>query len=296
MKSDLIRLVAAGVSRVSSWDAFVSLWKEGYPLGPRWRFLGLAVALLWVVGLAGVPAGERVYFNGADHRDGYYVLPDKVPGDGRKLWVVVDVHGAGGLTSDSSGPDLALLLEPEPVIVLVPSFSNGYQAGDGDWAAQLIGNFRMIARNHSVHGRMFLHGHSGGAQFVHRFAFAYPCHVVGVSAHSAGSWAVAGGYGRINDTARQIPFLISCGEEDTARSVPNSPHTRIEWYQLFAEEMRRRNFVIRAETWPGVGHNLTARHYGPGLRECFLLATRGELPRSGRWTGDVEGLAEKVKQ
>lgn len=257
--------------------------------------MGFAV-LLACGGLANVSGAEVIHFNGVDTKAGYFVVPDDLPSDGKKSWVVVDVHGAGGLRGNGPGDRLAKLLDPEPVIVIVPSFTNGYQAGDGNWANQLLENFNVVRARHAVHDRMFIHGHSGGAQFAHRFAFEKPEHVVGVSAHSAGSWACAGGYGKINLRARQIPFSISCGEEDKALSVPNAPHTRIEWYRLFAAEMEQQGFVFRGETWPGVGHGVAARLYGPALKECFLLATRGEVPSGETWTGNVEELAERVRR
>lgn len=261
--------------------------------GLRLTALALVCALLGGIGPS--LSAEKIHFNGTDHRAGYYVVPDNLPDDGGKVWVVVDVHGAGGLRNDNPGPGLARLLEPEPVIVLVPSFTNGYQAGDGQWADQLVENFSTIRGNHAVHDRMFIHGHSGGAQFAHRFAFTRPELVAGVSAHSAGSWACSGGYGRINPRARNIPFALSCGENDQALSVPDAPHNRIEWYRLFAAEMERQGFVFRGETWPGVGHNVPARLYGEALKECFLLATRGEKPASDLWTGDVDALAASIR-
>lgn len=239
---------------------------------------------------------ETVYFNGKDFQEGYYLLPEKLPEDGAKLWVVVDVHGAGGLKREGRGPSLASLLAPGPVIVLVPSFTTGYQGGDGKWAEQLLANFEVIQKSHSVHDKMFVHGHSGGGQFAHRFAFEKPDSVVGVSAHSSGSWACSGGYGNISARAKGIPFTISCGENDTAYSVSGYPHTRIEWYRLFADELEKKGFVVAGQTWPGVGHGVSSKLYGPQLKECFLLATRGEIPASEVWKGPIETIAEDARQ
>jgi hypothetical protein len=88
-----------------------------------------------------------VYFNGKDAKAGYYLVPEKVPQDATKMWVAVDVHGAGGLRGEDRGKDLMQLLGPEPLIVIVPSFTDGYQAGDGKWAKQLIENFKEVAKN-----------------------------------------------------------------------------------------------------------------------------------------------------
>lgn len=236
-------------------------------------------------------AAETVYFNGKDFKDGYYIVPENMPDNGAKVWVMVDVHGAGGLKGNGGGHQLIKLMAPQPVIVIVPSFSNGYQAGDGQWAKQLIDSFKEVRKTHETHDKMFVHGHSGGGQFAHRFAFEEPGYVVGVSAHSSGSWACAGGYGKISTRAKGIPFSISCGEKDTALSVPDAEHTRIEWYRLFAEELEKKGFVFAGQTWPGAGHGVSINLYGPQLKECFLLATQGVIPESGKWKGDIEKLA-----
>jgi hypothetical protein len=85
----------------------------------------LVVCLGIVVGGTFSLRAEAVYFNGEDFKAGYYIVPEDMPSDGSKVWVVVDVHGAGGLKSEGRGPGLAKLLAPEPVIVIVPSFTTG---------------------------------------------------------------------------------------------------------------------------------------------------------------------------
>lgn len=231
--------------------------------------------LPWLAVSVGLVNAGTVYFNGQDAKGGYYLVPEKLPEDGAKVWVAVDVHGAGGLRGEGKGKELAKLLGPEPVIVIVPSFTDGYQAGDGKWAEQLIGHFKEVAKKHAVHDKMFVHGHSGGGQFAHRFAFAEPEYVAGVSAHSSGSWACCGGYGKINSRAKNIPFAISCGESDTDRAVPDSPHTRIEWYRLFEADLKKAGFEVDGRTWPGVGHGATLRQFGEQVKECFRKATQG---------------------
>jgi len=245
---------------------------------------GLISVLLF--GICNQLCAETLYFNGKDFKGGYAVIPDDLPEDGTKTWVVVDVHGAGGLRGESLGHRLRNALAPEEVIFIVPSFTNGYQGGDGKWADQMIENFQFVRERHAVHDKMFVHGHSGGGQFAHRFAFAQPSHVVGVSAHSSGSWACSGGYGEISSKAKGIPFAISCGEKDTALSFPEAPHNRITWYGLFHEVLRKKEFVVAGAVWPGAGHEVSPDQYGPMLKECFLLATRGVVPTSDLWQGD----------
>jgi len=245
---------------------------------PHWL-----LCLAWMVPAVGL-AQERLYFNGVDWKDGYALVPETPVARGDRYWVAVDVHGAGGLHNERLGVELMEILKPEPVIVIVPSFKDGYQSGSGDFANQLMENLKWVSRRHPVHMRMFIHGHSGGAQFAHRFAFAHPEMVSGVSAHSAGTWATGERFGDINPRARKIPFLISCGEKDTQKAFPESPMTRIEWYHEFVAQMKKQRFAFYATTWPDHGHGVPMSLYAAQLKECFLLATRGGKPVSEGWS------------
>jgi hypothetical protein len=232
--------------------------------------------------------------NGVDAEGGYLVVPDTVPSDGEERWVAVSVHGAGGLKNSGGAVKLANLLGKDRVIVIAPSFKTGYQMGNGAYAEELISIYRDVAEEFSVHEKMFVHGFSGGAQFAHRFAMNEPGQVLGVSAHSAGSWATGGGFGSMAGRARGIPFVISCGEADRAYSVKGYPHTRIEWYEVFRKQMEGDRFLFKGATWPGVGHKSS-----PGVdemaKECFLLATAGPLEGGAEgWQGDVGALIGAV--
>lgn len=250
-----------------------------------------------LIAVAPVLCAETIYFNGTDFKGGYVIVPDDLPADGRKTWVVVDTHGANGLRNEGFGHRIKQALEPEKVIFIVPSFSSGYQAGDGEWAKQLIGHFKFVQEKYDVHDRMFVHGHSGGGQFAHRFAMFNPDHVVGVSAHSSGSWACSGGYGEISRKARGIPFAISCGEKDTRFSYQGAQHNRIDWFKQFHDEMRKKKFAVAGAIWPGAGHGLSPNLYGPMLKECFLLATQGVMPTSDLWHGEaVAEIARRARR
>jgi hypothetical protein len=54
--------------------------------------------------------------------------------------------------------------------------------------------------------------------------------------------------------------------------------------------------VVAGQTWPGVGHGVSSKLYGPQFKECFLLATRGVVPAGEMWRGDVEDLAEASRR
>ena len=119
---------------------------------------------------------------------------------------------------------------------------------------------------------MFLHGFSAGAQFVHRFAFGNARIVCGVSAHSAGSWATRG-YGEISSSARKIPFAISCGEKDKAKSFGSAPLSRIDWFKEFRDALVKKKFDVEAEVIKGVGHRRSPR-VGKMATTCYERAKK----------------------
>ncbi len=244
--------------------------------------------------LQAAPEIERIYFNGTDFKGGQLIVPKLKPGaEDTKRWVVVDVCGVGGPKKNWFGYRLLPWVGEDKVIALAPVFGVGSHLGDGEAAKELIERFEWVKKNYKVHDKMFIHGFSAGAQFAHRFALNHPELVVGVSAHSAGSWACAGGWGQISDKAKGIPFVVSCGELDTAQAFKEFPHTRLEWMKLFAAELKKRDFAVCSEVIPGKGHGEDLKEIGPLIRECFLLATAGILPKSGRWSGDLQQFARR---
>ena len=107
-------------------------------------------------------------------------------------------------------------------------------------------------------------------------------------------------YGEISASAKKIPFAISCGEKDAAKSFSEAPYTRIEWYGRFRDEIEKKKFCHIAASWPGVGHNIS-----PGAwdlaRQCFQLATglpgisaTEEVEISAEWK-NLDGLAKNAQ-
>lgn len=202
----------------------------------------------------------------------YVYLPETID-PALTYQLIVGVHGAGGQGNGAAG--LKPWAQRGDVIVIGPCFdSKGerpYQNGDGIHAKKLIALFEALKKSYKLKDKMFLHGFSGGCQFTHRFTMLHPKLVCGVSAHSGGSWATDG-YGTFDKQAKDIPFAISCGEKDTAKSFPEAPYNRLDWHGRFQKELEKNHFCYRSATWPNVGHSMSAGATEM-LKECFQIAT-----------------------
>lgn len=204
--------------------------------------------------------------------DCHVYLPDAID-PAITYQLLVGVHGAGGRGNGAAG--LKDWAKRGDVIVIGPSFETKgerpYQNGDGIHAEKLMEIFENLKKSHKLRDKMFLHGFSGGCQFAHRFTMLHPKLVCGVSAHSGGSWATDG-FGKINNEAKHIPFAISCGEKDTAKSFPDALFNRLEWYGRFQQEIEKEKFCHSARTWPNVGHQMCEGALDQ-MKQCFQLAT-----------------------
>ncbi|QTN32684.1 hypothetical protein HZ994_10190 [Akkermansiaceae bacterium] len=234
---------------------------------PHAFFVALSLAITTVLTLA----GEEV-IRDSQGMDCYVYTPDPV--DLAKTYqFVVGVHGARGNGKGAAGT--AGWAARGDVIVIGPSFDtkneNPFQNGNGVHAEKLINLFEELGKRYKLREKMFLHGFSAGSQFTHRFAMNHPKLVCGVSAHSGGTWATDN-YGNISNSAKKIPFAISCGENDTGKSFGEAPYGRLEWFGRFRDELDKKGFCHIAASWPGVGHSIS-----PGAwdfaQQCFQLAT-----------------------
>ena len=88
---------------------------------------------------------------------------------------------------------------------------------------------------------MFINGFSGGSQFAHRFAGIHgKKYVVGVSAHSGGTWDSEPGR-----SSSGLIWTISCGLKDTAKSKGASL-PRIDYFRNFYAKMhKRKKFTVK---------------------------------------------------
>lgn len=113
------------------------------------------------------------------------------------------------------------------MIVLGPSFSqpkrvegaprppgmprDSYQMSGPTHEAKLAALIAEVGKIWKLNPKIVVHGFSAGAQFAHRFAFKHPEQVVGVSAHSGGSWAKLEGDDKTNPQrkASSSPSLVA---------------------------------------------------------------------------------------
>lgn len=204
---------------------------------------------------------------------------DAAAGKGPTYWLVVGVHGHRGNGKGAAG--LASWTGRGDVVVVGPSFPDGYQGLAHQTDEQLLGLFAELRKKFRLHPRMFLYGFSGGSQFAHRFTLAHPDAVIGCASHSGGTWD-----DRVNPAAAGIPFAVSCGEGDTGKSVPEAPKGRLDWFKEFVGTMNASDFSFKARMWPGVGHSCSAGAVAI-TEECFALATTGMHPPQRQQTEET---------
>ena len=226
-------------------------------------------------------------------REYYVFIPDKID-PAMTYWLVVEVHGYGGGGSAQSG--VRGWVEHENCIGVAPSFPNeGYQMLAKDSDRQLAGIFQKLKQTYKLHDKLFLYGHSGGAQFAHRFTSKYPELVAACCATSAGSWATGTTSDALNQAAAGVPMAISCGEKD-GKSLPNSPMTRYEWAKKFEEELAQRHFFYKASYWPNAGHEGDPRGNAELAMEAFSLGTTGMVGADrGEFEAKMEALNNEVR-
>ncbi|CAG7644534.1 alpha/beta hydrolase family protein [Paenibacillus allorhizosphaerae] len=223
----------------------------------------------------------------------YYIYVPRKGGDGAKLFVTV--HGVSR-DADLHAEKFASLAEQYGVVLIAPVFSSkrfpGYQQlgnkEQGNRADQAL--MKIAAEAGQLSGaqsdRLYLFGFSGGGQFVHRFAMAFPERVAKLSVGSAGWYTFPDpklpypqGIQSVPDLPGvqfdanaflKIPTLVTVGERDTTRNDPleKDPEidaqqglTRVErgkrWAQAMKEAANAEGITAdyRFQTVPNAGHN-----------------------------------------
>jgi len=230
-------------------------------------------------------------FKDSESQMAYLHTPREKPIEGKTYWLAIWVHGAGG---EGRGANGIASWAKDDVIVLGPTFlqpkrdanapktdgppPESYQMCGPTHEAKLKALIAEVGKTWKLQPKVFLHGFSAGAQFVHRFAMKNPEMVAGVSAASAGSWSTRG-FGEINPAASGIPFALSCGQYDREKSWPSSPMNRLEWMHEFAKALKDAHFDMVSRVIPNTGHKVTADTMA--LAEaCFKRARAVNLSRT----------------
>jgi poly(3-hydroxybutyrate) depolymerase len=200
--------------------------------------------------------------------DYYLYVPS---GGGRDARIVAAVHGISGHAAEQALL-LAPLAELHRVVVLAPCFTNppyrAYQRlGTRDARAdraleRAVGEAARLTRADA--SRLFLIGHSGGGQFVHRYAMAHPSRVAAAVVAAAGWYTYPdptlpfpdgiAPSPRLPDlrfdaeAILRVPMLVAAGEWDVERDAAlrqrpeldrvQGPH-RLERARRFVQAMRR---------------------------------------------------------
>jgi predicted esterase len=131
----------------------------------------------------------------------------------------------------------------EKYILLCPEFRNGYQRLKQAEDKKLIQIIKEAKKRFSIDGdNIFLVGYSGGAQFVHRFAFKHPEHIKAACVLAGGEYDTPPN----SDRARKVTYFIAVGEEDERyRKTLN-----------FYNQLKKRHYKAKFEAFPLIGHNM----------------------------------------
>ncbi|MBU0491652.1 MAG: alpha/beta fold hydrolase [Chloroflexi bacterium] len=212
-------------------------------------FLVLAALMVWAgwLGLRWLEARPARHALAANPAQEYYlyVPPGATAEDPAPIMVVV--HGTGG-----SGADMYRIWQPaaeqEGFCLVCPSFGPGYHRLEAGADESLLAILDEVAREQpAARGGqpVLLVGFSGGAQFVHRWAFRHPGRVCGVAALSAGAYDPPP-----RDATRRPPFLVSVGSVDTG------PPNRVTLARWFHEALVQAGYEADLRVYEGVGHRL----------------------------------------
>ena len=213
------------------------------------------------ISAAGSKILEREY---DDAPDCYLFVPQ-----GRRLDspLLVAVHGISRNARELVS-DLADTAERRGAIILAPVFTDyrysDYQRlgrrGRGARADRALQ--RLVAQASAelrlISSKFYLYGHSGGAQFAHRYAMAYPHDVAGLGLSAAGWYTLpdtdqpypygirptSDSYGLTLDPREflRVPACVFVGEDDISRDGAFNRSDKLD-------SMQGRNRIERAAHW-----------------------------------------------
>jgi pimeloyl-ACP methyl ester carboxylesterase len=278
---------------------------RGTLLSRRWVLVGLMTA-----GAAAVARADnrdkrgRILERELDDRHKYFLY---VPHDLRPdSPLLVSIHGISRNAREHVAA-FTKLAERERVVVLAPVFTD-YRYGDyqrlgrrgrgsrADLALQRLTS-HVIFEWGLASAKFYLYGHSGGAQFAHRYAMAYPHDVAGLGLSAAGWYtlpdpderypygirATSESYGLTLDPNEflHVPACVFVGEDDISRDGAFNRADKLD-------SMQGRNRIERAANWVEAmnraagGHGYQTRyalHILPDAGHDFEELVDAGLPR-----------------
>lgn len=235
--------------------------------------------------------------------------------------VLVALHGMGG-SGEEFARDLIDQSSRNGWLLVAPTIQYGDWTDPAQVAREDPALMRWLAETLdglpdrtglTIRKRVFLLGHSRGAQLATRFALFYPERVAGVAALSAGTYTLpsaSGPQGRaaafpygVADMPRlvghtldpgllkAIPFMVGVGSEDNnPQGLPRSwdPYigtTRVQRAQAFQQAMRALGAPVQLALFKGAQHALTAEMRNRASSFLRAIAAppgpiffRGQLP------------------
>jgi len=244
----------------------------------------------------------------------YLFVPSDLQADAR---VLVAVHGVSRRAGQQARA-YAAFAERHGMVVVAPRFSSRrfprYQrlrcrAGGGVSPVRALHAVldEVAARTGTDTHRLYLAGHSGGGQFVHRYAMLYPRRCAAVAVGAAGwytlpepalRWPLGidrtaqrarGGRSAFMNRFLRVPMAAFVGEQDLSRAPPfntarvldrQQGPTRVDRARTWVESMRAAAAAAglatryRFELLPDCGHDFGVCARRGGLAErvgAFLL-------------------------
>jgi poly(3-hydroxybutyrate) depolymerase len=227
-----------------------------------------------------------------------YVPPDHVPA-AAALPVVVVQHGTGRSAElyrnrwrDFAAERRCVILAPLfPAGIIEPGELHGFKFLEHNgirYDEELLHMIDEVGdRFNTETAKFYLHGFSGGGQFAHRFFYAHPDRLAGVSIGAPGRitqlddklpwWLGTQGFKQkfgidIDiEKMRSVPVQMIVGAEDTETweinnvGGPNwmdgaeqTGSTRIERIEVLRESFIERGIEVRFDVVPGAGHRGSA--------------------------------------
>jgi hypothetical protein len=207
-------------------------------------------------------------------------VPETDPGQ-RKLHRLLLIcpylnnSAVGNLKGEEGTGPLLKMADERGWFVLVPHFDQKYkkyeEIHDQDHFYYYPGIFsgktvamaiQETARRYPVDTwRMFVHGTSGGAQFVHRFAIWAPEHVAAVSINSS-SWVDAP-----QKRSACVAWLVVFGETDPCADVQRK----------FVEDLRDLGAITLVRSYPVDGHGINHNQLTANFFAFYDDLTKDEL-------------------